>query len=566
MCVNVLFQNGKPATNYIIIIDVENTMSRTGYVNSEGNICGKIPKGKVLILKVKNPFCNEIVKIITVGPFDNDVVLDDIILPLQEFLGKGIVECNGVPLNDEAKVVLNYTTSTETSTIIIPVETDGTFDLSFSQVNCDDILSANIFAYSSTTGDASSTIELDLNETNNDIKINICTDCSFTVEVKNSYTDICDVDTVMLEALVTGSGDFSYLWSTGETTQTITNVQVGLVCVTVTETNAGCENKNCRQVDYTQNLGVDNELVVHPYCGLNNGRIFGFAFGGVYPYTFMVTGPNGFTSSSFDIQDLEAGDYILQVTDAIGCVKTKTINLQQDLNHVITLNHYPLNDCETVQIYASLNSTNQSALTYTWSDGQTGNPIIVTSSGNFCVTVSEGNGCDIEACIDVEVSRIPDVPYLDSCNRYKYYYNNYEFVDVFTQTGNNYNYPYYGPIEIDVLKDGYWFNVIYNQDLYCEIYEFEIQLPSLSDGISIDSLRHPSCDDCEDGEIFFTVNTDNDCYQCEYGDVAIYSTLDLNTDLKTVNESGILIDGKYYLVVTDKTTGCFIAHKFVELE
>lgn len=563
MCVNILFENGNPAANYVVIIEVENLMSRTGYVNSEGTICGKIPKGKVLTLKVKNPFCDEIVKTITVGPFDNDVILDDIILPLKEFLGKGTVECNGTPLTDDAKVILNYTTSKGTSTIVVPVNSDGTFDLSFSPLNCDDILSAKLFAYT-INGDASPTIELDLAATNNDIKINVCTDCSFGVEIKYVYTDNCLIDTITLEAIVDGSGDFSYLWSNGETTQTIKNVQPGLICVTVTETNAGCDNIKCKTINSAQNLGLDTEVAINPYCGRNNGRIFGFAWGGVYPYTYLVTGPNGFISNSFDLQELEAGEYVLQVTDELGCVKSKTITLVQDLNHEVTLSAFSQNDCETVKLFASVNSSG--TLTYSWSDGQTGNPIYVINSGTYCVTVSEGSDCDIEECIEVETLRIPDVPYLDSCTAHKYYYNNYEYVDVYTQTNNQYNYAYYGPIEIDVLKDGYWFYVLYDQSIYCEIFEYSLTLPSLIDGVNIDSIANPTCIDCEDGKIFFTINSDNDCIDCEYGNTSIFEVNDLNTDLKDKNEQEELKVGNYYVVVTDKNTGCYIAHKYVELE
>ncbi|MCB0770727.1 MAG: hypothetical protein KDC00_10020, partial [Flavobacteriales bacterium] len=55
--------------------------------------------------------------------------------------------------------------------------------------------------------------------------------------------------------------------------------------------------------------------VVHATCGFPNGRINSYASGGVFPYTFTWTGPNGFSSSSQDLVDLEAGIYDLTVTD-----------------------------------------------------------------------------------------------------------------------------------------------------------------------------------------------------------------------------------------------------------
>ncbi len=54
-------------------------------------------------------------------------------------------------------------------------------------------------------------------------------------------------------------------------------------------------------------------------AGLSDGSIQVTVTGGVLPYIFDWTGPGGFTSSSEDINGLEAGTYDLRITDSNGC-------------------------------------------------------------------------------------------------------------------------------------------------------------------------------------------------------------------------------------------------------
>jgi hypothetical protein len=68
-----------------------------------------------------------------------------------------------------------------------------------------------------------------------------------TVDVTPELDEICEGgDPVELTANVTlGSGNYSYLWSTGETTQSITVDEEGEYCVTVTDNVTGCVAEDC---------------------------------------------------------------------------------------------------------------------------------------------------------------------------------------------------------------------------------------------------------------------------------------------------------------------------------
>ena len=51
--------------------------------------------------------------------------------------------------------------------------------------------------------------------------------------------------------------------------------------------------------------------------------------GGTMPYTYAWTGPNGFTATTEDISDLEAGTYTVVVTDANGCEDSASFEIEE---------------------------------------------------------------------------------------------------------------------------------------------------------------------------------------------------------------------------------------------
>ena len=67
--------------------------------------------------------------------------------------------------------------------------------------------------------------------------------------------------------------------------------------------------------------------------------------GGISPYTYLWRGPGGFTSTDEAIDNLETGEYCIQVTDAEGCVSNEEcaqiyVNSITDLN-ISEFNIYP---------------------------------------------------------------------------------------------------------------------------------------------------------------------------------------------------------------------------------
>lgn len=121
--------------------------------------------------------------------------------------------------------------------------------------------------------------------------------------------------------VVNGTAPYSFLWSSGDTTEDISNLAKGLYSVTVTDAN-GCTASESWKVRQPDSLELN--LNFHQY---------GFyacvsPSGGVGPYSVMwfrlpnmVVITPGTTPNC--VYNLSAGIYMVKVTDANGCTKTE---------------------------------------------------------------------------------------------------------------------------------------------------------------------------------------------------------------------------------------------------
>ena len=113
-----------------------------------------------------------------------------------------------------------------------------------------------------------------------------------------------------------GSAPFSYLWSNGATTPTITGLVTGTYTVGITDAN-GCVNDSVVSGHVNQSITINVGSVVTPAtCIDSNGAIAAFGSGGTTPYTYLWS--NGATTSS--IGGLHSAYYAVTATDANGCL------------------------------------------------------------------------------------------------------------------------------------------------------------------------------------------------------------------------------------------------------
>ncbi len=194
------------------------------------------------------------------------------------------------------------------------------------------------------------------------------------------------------EIIVSGGvPSYSYLWSTGQTTQQLSNLTAGNYSVTVTDAN-GCTIVTDTSLTNPTLLDATVISVNDVSCfGLADGSAVIQITGGVPAYNFQWS--NGSTEQN--LQNVISGNYALNITDANGCSDTLSVTINQPAELTVTVVN-PATVCPGTEVIiaANTNGGNGSYL-YVWSGGQSGANISVFPQQAFTlnVTVTDGQGC-----------------------------------------------------------------------------------------------------------------------------------------------------------------------------
>lgn len=184
----------------------------------------------------------------------------------------------------------------------------------------------------------------------------------------------------IIEANGSGNAPYSYVWNTGETTAQITVTQSGLYCVTMTDAT-GCTAVTCEQVNVTD---CDADIEITAAGGLG-------ALGtGVAPFTYEWD--TGETSSI--IYPTENGLYCVTITDSEGCEASACKYYGSIVDTVCSVNIFEVQGGTMLEAQAE----GVAPFTYSWSTGETTSFIMVNSSGSYCVTITDAQGCTSSDC------------------------------------------------------------------------------------------------------------------------------------------------------------------------
>lgn len=195
-----------------------------------------------------------------------------------------------------------------------------------------------------------------------------------------------------------GTGPYTYLWNTGDTTQDITGVGAGIYNVAITDSK-GCSAS--AGVTLTQPLPLFLSVASFYNLNCNNdssGSIDITVNGGIPPYTFAWS--NGATTE--DIYGLQADTFSTTVTDANGCVQTisQIITEPALLTTSITSVNVNCNGAANGSVDLTVNGGTP-AYSYLWSNGATSQDLTAIAGGTYSVVVYDSKGCSVTNAVTI---------------------------------------------------------------------------------------------------------------------------------------------------------------------
>lgn len=199
-----------------------------------------------------------------------------------------------------------------------------------------------------------------------------------------------------------GAGNYSYLWSNGQTSSLATNLVGGdNYCVTITDSN-NCQNDTCFSMPYYLNFipsGTGSSLLCN---GDTNGTIEFSALGGIPPYIFQWQNTDN-TSSGIgqipidgqvvSLTGLPGGQYTIHIADiAFDTIIMVEILEPTELQSTSsTTNASCFMDCDGS---ITVNITGGTPPYQTvWNNGATTSSITGLCADQYALTITDANGC-----------------------------------------------------------------------------------------------------------------------------------------------------------------------------
>ncbi len=195
-----------------------------------------------------------------------------------------------------------------------------------------------------------------------------------------------------------GTPPYSYSWTNGDTISTLNKLGGGSYGVTVTDSRA-CSISATYTITESDSLELALKGITNVSCvGLNDGEIAVSVKGGVAPYNFLWS--NAQTDSTANL--LFAGNYILYVTDALGCQVTDTFEVTQPDTLSFVIDSVLPASCGQANGYVKLSGIGGTApYTFEWNTGQLTNEEDSLVAQLYTVKVTDSNGCTYSEHVNV---------------------------------------------------------------------------------------------------------------------------------------------------------------------
>ena len=191
-----------------------------------------------------------------------------------------------------------------------------------------------------------------------------------------------------------GVSPLSYVWSNGSTTQDISNLSSGYYNVTVTDA-VGQTESSTFYISEPSPIIITYTVNSTSQAGFSDGSIFTTVSGGTAPYSFSWQGPNGYSASTQDIQNLIAGTYFFYVIDDNGCSELFSIVVGEGQLTPLQVNAVTSDiDCfgnnnGSIDLTVSDGATPYS---FIWNNGAITEDLSNLAAGTYTVVVNDAAG------------------------------------------------------------------------------------------------------------------------------------------------------------------------------
>ena len=230
---------------------------------------------------------------------------------------------------------------------------------------------------------------------------------SFTTNEPTCYNS-CDGS---INLTLSGS-NYTYSWSNGETSSSISNLCSGLYGLDLENTLTGCTSSSFVNLESPDSISLSIPYATFSSC--NNAcdaEASVIPSGGSGPYVFSWSSSSSISPSA---QNLCAGSNLVTVTDQNGCSNSQNIIIQQPDSISIVVDFlqdaYCVNNADgEISISVSGGDGNYS---YSWS---TNPPSSFTSNSQdinnllpttYVISISDGNNCSFDSTILVDTSNV----------------------------------------------------------------------------------------------------------------------------------------------------------------
>ncbi len=214
-----------------------------------------------------------------------------------------------------------------------------------------------------------------------------------------------------------GATPYSYEWSNGATSSTISGLCAGSYTITVTDAN-GCDKEETVTILSSPSFSLIDNITNETCAASCNGSISLSPSTGSATYVWS----NGVTAST--ISSLCAGNYSVTATNTNGCTVEETYTISSPTPFTVTLNTTDESCGQSDgSICATVNGTS-SSVSYLWNNGATTSCLNNVFADSYSVTVTNSSNCSVSesgsvsnsGSLTASISSLSEITCFEGCD------------------------------------------------------------------------------------------------------------------------------------------------------